>query len=779
MGTLRTLGLLGLLTGLLLGGALGASAAGVPGAPSSAHPIPSGPHPSSPTTAPLVLPPRAGHHLVPRGAGSGVDPYAYYSSEPAPMGLADFGVDSNQNPYAYTTNEFQAMVTLHSLSTYDSNDGSAGMTVQLNVVLQFTYGGSPYYYWVQDVGFIDTSSNALAFENNIWNFSGTSGVLTTGSLSGNGSIYSSGLGDFYYDGAAGSLPGSSVTLSYPQTIGLRVLSGMTAGGGYPTVRFEYSDGYGWVTYDVVTFSFALGATGANYTVDGYGYNPLGIYNDAELIFGGPGNGASTTASAADATLSLEYNNSHNLQEITNAFDFGSDTGETISGVYGNLAENPVNGTLTSLLKTSGNGPASLYDRGYSSIVNISSPDPAGTLEVNSTYGVAFRGSDINLTLGPGTYTFTGYVDGIDFDAVSATVGRGVYLALRLGGQQYSLVQFVESGLPNGTLWSLTLGGVRNSSSTPIISFSEPVGSYAYSVGLVNGYLPSPTGGTVKVSGQDQTLDITWSQAVYSLEFSEVGLPANTLWGVDFNGTPLTSHLTSFVEPEPNGSYSWHALLVAGYTPAPRAGVVPVAGGAVSVRISWTRTLYSVGFHELGLPATDSWSVTLNGASDASSLPAISFEMPNGTYSFLVAEEDGYAPSPAAASVNVTGSDVTVHVNFALIEGRLAGDVSPGTATLTVNGTTITLENGTYSVDLPPATYTVVVTSSGYLNYTALVVVSPGSQSYLNVSLTPVPAPPLVHTSQPTAFPSLLVGGLALAALAAIALAIALSRRRRA
>lgn len=783
MAIVRAAGLLAILGLLLLGGATAVPTSAVAPPPTATH-TPSHPALLAAPGALHILPPRHPPGTVARAAGSGVNPYSYYSTEPAPMGIADFGVDSNQNPYSYTTSEFLGFVTIGSLSTYSSGAGSYAMTIQLNVALQFSHGGSAYQYWIQDVAYLDTSTNALAFEDNIWNFSQSSGgsLASVGGLSGNGSVYFDNNNNdyFYYAGASPSLGGANIVLSYPSTFALRVLA--STSGGQPTVRFDYSDGYGWVTYDVASFTFASGATGVNFLVDGYTYNPIGLYDDAELVMGGPGGGASTAASSGSLSMNLAFDNGHNLQEITNGFDFGSDTGEKISGLGGGLSQNPVNGSFAASFSTSsGSGPASLYSRSFSAIVNISSPDATGSLEVNSTTGVAFRGSDINLTLGPGTYLFVGYSAGVAFASVSATVTPGEYLALRLGGLEYSRVNFTESGLPLGTRWSLTLGGVLNSSTSSMIGFSEKVGSYVYSVGLVNGYTPQPSGGTARVTGVNQSIAITWSLTLYSLEFTEAGLPAGTPWGVDFNGTSLSSTLNSFAQAVPNGSYAWHALVTAGYTPSPPSGVVTVSGGPAQVRILWSRTVYSVQFWENGLPVGTPWSVTLGASSSAGSTTVLTFTEPNGTYDFTVPNEAGYAPSPASGSVGVGGANRIVNVTYALIEGRLVGSVTPGSAVVTVNGTPVVLQNGSYVLDLPPATYTVTVSLNGYQNRTTVITVTPGQTSYLNVSLEPIVTQPHPGSgTNPAGGPStLLLASVALVAIAAIAIVAALARRRRA
>ncbi len=72
------------------------------------------------------------------------------------------------------------------------------------------------------------------------------------------------------------------------------------------------------------------------------------------------------------------------------------------------------------------------------------------------------------------------------------------------------VQFVESGLPSGTSFSVTLNGATSSSGSGTVSFSEVNGSYSFSIGSVSGYTASPSSGTVVVSGSAVSESVTFT-----------------------------------------------------------------------------------------------------------------------------------------------------------------------------------------------------------------------------------------------------------------------------
>ncbi|MEM3489754.1 MAG: zinc ribbon domain-containing protein, partial [Nitrososphaerota archaeon] len=77
--------------------------------------------------------------------------------------------------------------------------------------------------------------------------------------------------------------------------------------------------------------------------------------------------------------------------------------------------------------------------------------------------------------------------------------------------QYT-VDFTQTGLPSGTLWSVTLNGTAESSTSNSISFLEPNGTYQYDVEFSgSGYTFSPQSGTVDVKGSSLVVPIVFSK----------------------------------------------------------------------------------------------------------------------------------------------------------------------------------------------------------------------------------------------------------------------------
>lgn len=72
--------------------------------------------------------------------------------------------------------------------------------------------------------------------------------------------------------------------------------------------------------------------------------------------------------------------------------------------------------------------------------------------------------------------------------------------------------FTESGLSSGAPWWVDLNENNRSSSSNTISFSEPNGTYNYSVGA-SGYKPSPSNGSITVNGADINTGVTFTATV--------------------------------------------------------------------------------------------------------------------------------------------------------------------------------------------------------------------------------------------------------------------------
>lgn len=792
-----------------------------------------------------------------------VNPNSYYSSEPAPMGIADFGVDPSSGVgYTYNTTEFVGSVELGNLSVYNASNAPYGsqLSVQLNVVLELTSGGNTYQYWIQDVAFIDTSTDYIQFLNNIWNFSGSGAFMSPSDVSGNGSAYYG----FYYAGASSGLVGNDITYTYPMLLQLRVIA-TTAGTGVTSVAFEYNDtGSGWGTYDNVGFIGLKGAKDQGFVVDGTNYNLAGLFNDAELIFGGPGGGSQTTLVASRTSFTLDYWNGHNLQAVTNAYNFGSDTAEGISNVVERGAYWTANGTLFGSMSAGTTlGLHSLYDRSLASLVNVTVPIDNGTLELNGTPVAQFVGYDANITIAPGTYTLGVYAtDGQLFASESVVIPAGAYVPILIGANGIYSLTLRETGLPGGTHWQLDLNGVLESMGGSSMALFERNGSYPYTVTPIPGYQLPTYRGNITVDGQNVVATFPWTQFKFDVNFTESGLPSGTIWRVTVGSSAFFGGTTTLTAPLPNGTYAWQVAGVPGYVATPPSGSFAVQAIGASISISWDVTRYALSFVETGLPSGANWAVTVNGAQFLQIGSTLRLSEPNGSYVYSIVPHAGFVASPRSGSVNVTGAPATVSVTFTAVfyrvtfvqtglpagdvwsvgvdglaqsgisttlnvtltngtyvanitagewyritpgagnftvrgaaltvdvpflpePGWVQGTILPAGATLTINGTEVSLVNGSFNVSEPVGTYTLVATAAGYVTGTYSATVRPGHGVLLTLELALVPPPPKHNATQtlspagglPLSLPILLALIVGIAVVGGIAYALVRRRSR--
>lgn len=223
------------------------------------------------------------------------------------------------------------------------------------------------------------------------------------------------------------------------------------------------------------------------------------------------------------------------------------------------------------------------------------------------------------------------------------------------------VNFTETGLPNGTAWSVVLNGITNASPSQTISFLELNGTYSYQIGAVSGWSPTLENGTVRVEGSGVSVSVAWTTVTFPVSFTEVGLPTGTNWSVSLNGgLPVTSSSGTITVWEPQGVYTYQLGIVPGWNPRNISGTITVPS-PIAVTVHFAQYLYKVTIVEVGLPAGSAWSVTLNGQIRNGTSAGLFFKEPNGTYPFSVRVPPGFFPGEATGSVQVLGAPARVAI----------------------------------------------------------------------------------------------------------------------
>ncbi len=126
---------------------------------------------------------------------------------------------------------------------------------------------------------------------------------------------------------------------------------------------------------------------------------------------------------------------------------------------------------------------------------------AWNLTTNGT-SQTVTGTSASLALVNGSLTWNASAPGWQLALGRGTVVvNGADVTVNLAFTQVTyVVTFTESGLARGTNWSVTLGGItQQSPAGTSIVFTEPNGTYPYTIATVAGYhAPSPAAGAVRV-----------------------------------------------------------------------------------------------------------------------------------------------------------------------------------------------------------------------------------------------------------------------------------------
>jgi hypothetical protein len=234
----------------------------------------------------------------------------------------------------------------------------------------------------------------------------------------------------------------------------------------------------------------------------------------------------------------------------------------------------------------------------------------------------------------------------------------------------------QRGLSNLTNWSVDLAGNTVFNTTGgNLAFTQPNGTYTYTVGSVPGFTPDASSGLVAIRGFGRLVPLTFANnsTVYPIRFNETGLPPGTFWNVSLNGTEQRAASTSLTFFEPNGTYGYGLGGAAGWVPPAYTGSVSVNGAAVVVGVTYQRLTYDVTFRETDLPSPmpdGNWSVTLNGTYGSSTTSALTFLEPNGTYTYRIGIEPGYTTNTCSGTVVVLGHAAGCAVKWTVFESAV-------------------------------------------------------------------------------------------------------------
>lgn len=380
-----------------------------------------------------------------------------YSSAPAPMGVADFGltnVSGTTVPTLLNTTSLEGTFVTNSSVGLQPEYLDSGVPdaygLQLNAVLtnvtlngSTSTDGTPNEFWTQNVVQYAAQLHELQFIDNVWSFWPGFSSDTILSFGPNGTFVDP---EYYY------AVGPTFQISYPFT--LRLYLNSTVVGGDNAVFFNYTLTNTTMSvsgsYDYVIFNSGGTASpgGATYQANGYSYDPVGLPNDFEFVVGGPGGGSTTDFLAADASMQLDYWDplTHGYASVPSAYNTGGETGETSSGAAvwysGSTAQVSSGPSIASGLWNASGVPGG--DAGAGSIELQVSPSNAFVFVAPASAGGTWTDPTPQWQWAPRI--------GAQFAGLPASAGP-----LRLPAGQYSLAVLQSGYEPFSTRLSIGLG----------------------------------------------------------------------------------------------------------------------------------------------------------------------------------------------------------------------------------------------------------------------------------------------------------------------------------
>jgi hypothetical protein len=594
--------------------------------------------------------------------------------------------------------------------------------------VQFTESGLPYFtQWsvTFNGSYQAAYGSAVSFLSPNGTFNYTIGSVT-------GYSASPGSGSVTVSGGAASVAVSFGTVAYVVSF---QESGLPAGtswsvslngayGGSTTSTITYNEGNGTLPFTIgsIVGYIASPASGsvvvngtqvsesisfvpATYSVT---FTETGLPGGSEwdLVLAGQTSVGSTSSTASILLLNGSY--SYSIVSANSEYAPSPRTGDfTVSG---HALDESVNFTLVASLvafRESG------LPRGVDWYLNVSGQP-----------SVASNTSAAGIHLPNGTYSFsiasTNKEYGPDPAGGQLTVaGQRINESVTFTLEVYPL-SFAESGLPVGTPWTVELGGVQPwTSTTAWINLTHANATdLTYSFLAVPGFEPDPARGEILIAGLPVTVAISYTVAMYSVEFNSSGLPYGSSWSVNLSGSfhPSKQSIISFAVP--NGTYPFDVNGEVGWAPTPRSDSVTVAGANMTVPIGWTVESFSITFQPLGLPAGTTWGVLVDGVLETNQSGPIVFGETNGTYSYTLSPISGLVATPASGTLHIRGQDVTQFITWSLPAGSVVyplvfaetGLPSVSYWAVSFDGVAYTPQNVSLTLNVPNGTYPFSVTA---------------------------------------------------------------------
>lgn len=276
---------------------------------------------------------------------------------------------------------------------------------------------------------------------------------------------------------------------------------------------------------------------------------------------------------------------------------------------------------------------------------------------NGDSGSAGAGYNITFLVSGGSYNYSVSASNKTFYPFpysgSVSVFSNTSLVITFYMQTYE-VNFTERGLQPGDMWFVNLSGDHYSGEIhgTYFQFLLPNGSYTFSISSMDRiYSPSPSIGMFSVSGNSESINVTFHEVEYLVNFTENGLVPGVQWyvnGSSLHGTAISPESISFQLV--NGTYSFTVTNLSLFYSTTRSFTVTVYGKNITRSVDYLHWSYI-----MGTVSPSDAEILVNGiAVNVSPSGSFNISVPNGSY-HLIAYASGFVKYYSNFTLSPDGS----------------------------------------------------------------------------------------------------------------------------